>query len=109
MKKWKGLSCHDCRAEEGQLHLLGCDMERCPNCGRQLISCDCKGSMTFRIPYLSIPNLCGLCGEQWPDMFQVSNEDWEKFVLPSLQKEMLCKDCYEELKKLWPKGWKGVK
>ena len=33
--------CHDCLAEPGQLHELGCDMERCPFCGKQLISCGC--------------------------------------------------------------------
>jgi hypothetical protein len=33
--------CHDCGAIEGQLHQRGCDMERCPFCGGQLISCDC--------------------------------------------------------------------
>jgi len=34
--------CHDCGAKEGQLHELGCDMERCPFCGGQLISCSCQ-------------------------------------------------------------------
>ncbi len=36
--------CHDCGIENkpGNLHHFGCDMERCPRCGRQLISCDCK-------------------------------------------------------------------
>lgn len=33
--------CHDCACEEGQLHEYGCDMERCPFCGNQLITCDC--------------------------------------------------------------------
>jgi hypothetical protein len=33
--------CHDCLVIEGQIHLLGCDMERCPKCGNQLISCGC--------------------------------------------------------------------
>lgn len=33
--------CHDCAAKEGQLHVYGCDVERCPACGHQLISCDC--------------------------------------------------------------------
>ncbi len=33
--------CGDCGVSEGQLHEYGCDMERCPFCGRQLISCNC--------------------------------------------------------------------
>jgi len=36
--------CHDCGIENrvGNIHHFGCDMERCPRCGGQLISCDCK-------------------------------------------------------------------
>ena len=35
--------CHDCGIENkpGNIHHLGCDMERCPKCGEQLISCVC--------------------------------------------------------------------
>jgi len=36
--------CDDCGVKEGQLHIPGCDMEPCPSCGGQLISCDCPSS-----------------------------------------------------------------
>jgi len=37
--------CHDCGIEnkKGNLHHCGCDIERCPQCKGQLISCYCKG------------------------------------------------------------------
>ena len=35
--------CHDCGIEnkKGNVHHWGCDMERCPKCKGQLISCGC--------------------------------------------------------------------
>jgi len=36
--------CHDCNVRKGQFHVPGCDMEKCPRCGEQLISCSCKKS-----------------------------------------------------------------
>jgi hypothetical protein len=36
--------CHDCNTPLGGYHHPGCDNERCPICGGQLISCGCEDS-----------------------------------------------------------------
>ena len=41
MKKQERV-CHDCATPEGAFHLPGCDMEICPFCSGQLLSCDCR-------------------------------------------------------------------
>ena len=104
------MKCHDCGVKEGQMHIQGCDMERCPACGGQAISCGCSNkkfySVGYRIPWTQIPNMCRLCGKRWPEMFMDSK--WEYYVPPDLQDKILCKKCYDKMKKLYPHGWEAV-
>jgi hypothetical protein len=34
--------CRDCRVIKGEFHVSGCDVEECPCCHGQLITCDCE-------------------------------------------------------------------
>lgn len=42
--RWKRETCGDCYVRRGQLHVVGCDIEECPACGRQAITCGCRDS-----------------------------------------------------------------
>jgi len=128
-----GRKCHDCNCKEGELHHRGCDWERCPFCGGQLISCSCcyeklnidvsEGTWAYshgltdkqeerweamltlmgKIPHVDIPLFCALCGKENPDFFL--DEDWKKYIIPQLQGKHLCTKCYKRMKKLFPNGW----
>lgn len=134
MDERKEITCGDCGAKEGQLHRLGCDMEKCPFCGNQLISCDClyeklglydhekyTNETAFlppeiysngpdeaqweqfekmldekgRFPYIRYPVLCSLCGDLWPDLFYVPNEEWKRYIEPRMQRTVICRPCYD--------------
>lgn len=44
----KSSRCFDCNALTGHFHHVGCDAERCPKCGGQLISCSCGNAGFIR-------------------------------------------------------------
>jgi hypothetical protein len=39
--KAASVPCHDCSVLMGEFHVPGCDVEECPVCHDQLISCEC--------------------------------------------------------------------
>lgn len=53
--------CHDCGIvnHHGNVHHYGCDMERCPKCKGQLISCGChhKTQLASALPSENIAHL----------------------------------------------------
>ncbi len=70
-------NCHDCGAKPGEIHGRGgCDVERCPECGYQLISCGCFTEETWpadgrRLPWTGI----------WPGVAECFEFGWyAKFV-----------------------------
>jgi hypothetical protein len=36
------IPCHDCKVIEGELHVPSCDVEECPACHGQALSCGCR-------------------------------------------------------------------
>ncbi len=111
MKKKRETICPDCGVKEGEIHLWSCDMEVCPKCGGQLLGCGCfkdSKELPFRIPFILIPIMCELCGTLWPELFSVSDEEWTKYVIPPLQRKVLCKKCYADLEEIFPDGWKNI-
>jgi hypothetical protein len=120
-------TCHDCGCKEGELHKFfpNCDMEICPFCGGQFLGCECyykeigirKNQKTFtvaqekkfkallklkggRIRYIQSVGVCARCGVLWPEMFTVPDEEWNKYMDPWRRGQLLCWECYDEIRVL---------
>jgi len=62
-----------------------------------------------RVPQVHLPQMCAACGALEPEMFMVPDDEWRKYVVPELQGEMICIDCYNRYKLLFPQGWRKAK
>lgn len=100
-------TCGDCGVEQGQLHILGCDMEYCAH-NAQLFSCHtcwpdhrerprCK-----RFRYIEYALLCGRCGIQYPDFFMVETRIWNHYIEPAHRSDVICKPCFDAIVALLP-------
>lgn len=65
--------CPDCGARAGEQHMDGCDVERCPDCGGQMISCDCVGDIEMpRLPWTG----------EWPGVMECRELGWYSKMVP---------------------------
>lgn len=60
--------CPDCGAPTGDYHQIGCDIEQCPYCGGQLISCGCARTppLDDRMPWAGV----------WPGVIECREFGW---------------------------------
>jgi hypothetical protein len=66
-------NCPDCGVPAGVMHEQGCDLEQCPNCGRQLLTCNCSDDQrACRLPWPG----------QWPGVAECRTFGWYARLLP---------------------------
>ena len=100
----KKMICADCGCVEGELHdfFPDCDMEICPVCNKQLLSCGCDTSaitQDMREPYFEKNFCCARCGKKYPQLKMVPNELWEFICGKTYDKDcILCEDCMKFIK-----------
>jgi len=77
-ENWRAKRCHDCGCGHDEIHELGCDMERCPYCLGQLISCDCAYELLGLVDHDEYPDTGGLP----PKIYRggLSSEQGEKWL-----------------------------
>jgi len=61
--------CHDCGAKPGEFHHDGCDTERCPACGGQLLSCGCSDAEINEYPRQPWTG-------EWPGVLECQEFGW---------------------------------
>jgi hypothetical protein len=66
--------CPDCDVGLGKFHKTGCDIDQCPYCGRQLISCRCRRTppLDDRMPWMGV----------WPGVAECHEFGWFARLVP---------------------------
>lgn len=128
--EYERFRCCTCNCLEGEIHTLGCDEEKCPFCGGQLVDCFCayhrlnipcglgtdayKHGLTDaqeaqwrallekkgRVPFIEYPDVCARCGEEYPDLFTVPDDEWKHYIEIEKRGVTLCWVCYDEIRVL---------
>jgi hypothetical protein len=65
--------CPDCAVAPGHLHQEGCDVEQCPMCGGQFLSCWCQTLTRPRIPWSG----------EWPGQAECREFGWYALFSPT--------------------------
>ena len=83
--RFKDHMCHDCGAFPGEAHEPGCDVERCPICGGQMIACACdsdfRDSPQWRTEIIELGGLLPWTGT-WPGVREAIEYDfWCRWTL----------------------------
>lgn len=53
-----------------------------------------------RTPFILWPIVCARCGALWPEFFRVADEEWERVVEIQHRGDVLCRPCFDEIKRL---------
>jgi len=69
--------CGDCCAEAGKNHNVNCDIERCPKCKHQLLSCECD------FPEITVD-------EKY--LIDSDNIRWKRFIVVGLDEDFSAGD-----------------
>jgi len=97
--------CGDCGCREGELHKFfpECDMERCPICKGQLLSCGCdttKIKDKIREPFFDWTFSCKRCEKVMPETKMVLDNEWKTICGVTYDLDcILCIRCMEFISK----------